>query len=99
MKKVILYILVAAIGTIAAHAGIIGDVNNDGKVNITDAVALNNFLHGNIPPVFIRPAADVNGSGTISITDAVGIINIIHSAGNSSNANSTGMTDETYTPQ
>ena len=54
-----------------------GDVNNDGKVTITDAVGVVNYILGNPAKDFNEDAADVNGDGNITITDAVGIVNII----------------------
>ncbi|MBQ6062125.1 MAG: Ig-like domain-containing protein [Prevotella sp.] len=54
-----------------------GDVNGDGRVTVTDAVCIVNYIHERYPSVFIDKAADVNGDGSITITDAVGIINMI----------------------
>ncbi len=56
---------------------VLGDANGDGKVTITDAVAVVNYILGSTQGVFIKRAADVDGNGDISITDAVGIVNII----------------------
>ena len=56
---------------------VLGDANGDGKVTITDAVAVVNSILGSTQGVFIKRAADVDGNGDISITDAVGIVNII----------------------
>lgn len=52
----------------------LGDVNGDGDVDITDAVAIVNFIFGNTPDGFNEAAADVNGDGVVTITDAVAII-------------------------
>ena len=54
-----------------------GDANGDGKVTITDAVAVVNYILGNASTGFSAAAADVNHDGKITITDAVGIVNII----------------------
>ena len=56
---------------------LIGDVNNDGKVTITDAVGIVNYILGNPSGNFNETAADVNHDGKITITDAVGVVNII----------------------
>ena len=56
---------------------VLGDANGDGKVTITDAVAVVNSILGSTQGTFIKRAADVDGNGDISITDAVGIVNII----------------------
>ena len=54
-----------------------GDANNDGKVTITDAVYVVNYVLQQPAADFHVKAADVNGDGNISITDAVMIVNII----------------------
>ncbi len=56
---------------------VLGDANGDGKVTITDAVAVVNYILGSTQGTFNVTAADVSGDGTITITDAVGIVNII----------------------
>ena len=58
-----------------------GDANGDGKVTITDAVAIVNKILGNESANFVFEAADVNGDGVITITDAVGVVNIILNGG------------------
>ena len=55
----------------------LGDANGDGKISITDAVAVVNKLLGRPSSNFREEAADVNGDGKISITDAVAIVNIV----------------------
>ena len=55
----------------------LGDVNNDGIVNVTDAIGIVNYVLKNTPVTFIEGAADVNGDGIINVTDAIGIINKI----------------------
>ena len=61
-----------------------GDANGDGKVTITDAVAIVNYILGNKSDNFNFDAADVSGDGKITITDAVGVVNIILNSGGSS---------------
>ncbi|MBR5170058.1 MAG: endonuclease [Muribaculaceae bacterium] len=54
---------------------IIGDVNMDGEVNISDAITLINYiLNGEAEP-FDELAADVNQDYEVSITDAITLIN------------------------
>jgi len=62
--------------TVDVQTKLTGDVNEDGAVDITDAVAvINVYLTGETSAV--NPAlADINGDGSIDITDAVAIINI-----------------------
>lgn len=67
----------------ALPAYIIGDANGDGKVTITDAVAIVNYILGNPSPGFVIEAANINGdfdekgNPNITISDAVGVVNII----------------------
>ncbi|MBQ9665949.1 MAG: dockerin type I repeat-containing protein [Bacteroidaceae bacterium] len=58
-----------------------GDVNGDGKVTITDAVAVVNYILGHASAGFVSAAADVNGDGKTTITDAVAIVNMILNQG------------------
>lgn len=54
-----------------------GDVNGDGNISITDAVAIVNYVLGNPPAGFIAAVADVNGDSKIDISDAVAVVNIV----------------------
>lgn len=54
-----------------------GDVNNDGNVDIADAVCIVNHVVGIATPSFVAQAADANGDGSVDISDAVRIINLI----------------------
>ncbi len=55
----------------------LGDGNGDGKITITDAVGIVNYILGNPSKEFTEKAGDVNGDGKVSITDAVSVVNII----------------------
>ena len=66
--------------TLKDDSFILGDVNGDGSVTITDAVAIVNDIFGNRGERFIEAAADVNGDKKITISDAVGVVKIIQSA-------------------
>lgn len=55
---------------------LLGDVNGDGVVNSTDAVAVINWYLGNKTQNFEEKAADINVDNEINSTDAIGIINI-----------------------
>ncbi|MCH5169254.1 MAG: dockerin type I repeat-containing protein [Prevotellaceae bacterium] len=59
-----------------AAPGIKGDVNDDGNVDIADAVEVLNVMAGQQT----NPKADVNDDGTVDIADLVEILNIM--AGN-----------------
>ncbi|MBN1700152.1 MAG: dockerin type I repeat-containing protein [Spirochaetales bacterium] len=67
---------------ITSHTQTLGDVNNDGTVNIVDALAVAQYSVQMNPSPFYTQAADVDASGSITIVDAllvaqyyVGIIN------------------------
>ena len=52
-----------------------GDVNGDGKVNVSDVTALVNMILGVIPKDEER--ADVNGDGKVNVSDVTALINLI----------------------
>ena len=54
---------------------IMGDVNNDGEVDIADAVCIVNHVVGKAMLMFNAYTADVNHDGDIDIADAVMIVN------------------------
>lgn len=58
-----------------------GDVNNDGKINITDIIATASYILGNNPTRFVFEAADMNHSNSINVTDIIGIASIILNGG------------------
>lgn len=57
--------------------GLLGDVNGDKKVNITDVVLLVNYILGIEDPTFIIGNADINSDHAINITDVTKLVNII----------------------
>ncbi|MBQ3961227.1 MAG: dockerin type I repeat-containing protein [Muribaculaceae bacterium] len=57
------------------YAALTGDVNNDGRVNVSDVTKLINMILGIIPTDMSR--ADVNGDGRVNVSDIAAIINII----------------------
>ena len=56
---------------------LVGDVNNDGTVDISDYIGVANHILGNTPEGFNEKAADVNNDGEIDISDYIGVANII----------------------
>ena len=56
---------------------IMGDVNDDGEVDVADAVTIVNRIIGKPTPAFIEEAADVNYDIDIDVADAVTIVNFI----------------------
>lgn len=63
--------------TLTVNDALLGDVNGDTKISITDAVGIVNYILGNVSASFLPEAADVNCDGNITITDAVAVVNII----------------------
>ena len=61
----------------ATFTYILGDVNNDGLVNIADAIGLVNHILGKPTFEVNEMAADANEDGEINITDAIAIVNLI----------------------
>lgn len=49
----------------------LGDVNNDGNINIIDALMISQYYVGDIPDNFDETKADVDSSGSINIIDAL----------------------------
>ena len=56
---------------------IAGDANGDGSVNVTDYLAIANYILGSNTANFDVAAADVNGDNDINVSDYVGVANII----------------------
>ena len=52
-----------------------GDVNNDGEINLTDALMIVNYILDRIDPRFIYVNADMDGDHEVLINDALIIIN------------------------
>ena len=53
------------------------DVNTDGKIDISDAFFINNFILGKPNPQFESEAADVDGDGAVTIIDVTRIIYLV----------------------
>ena len=53
---------------------LLGDVNDDGYVTVSDPVCLVSWLLERNPPIFIEEVADFNQDGVITTSDAVAII-------------------------
>lgn len=56
---------------------VLGDANNDGRVNVSDFTAIASCILGTPPATFVEKAADVNADGTINVADLTGVANII----------------------
>ena len=55
--------------------GLTGDVNGDGRVNVSDVTTLINMILG--LTTMNESAADVNGDGRVNVSDVTALINII----------------------
>lgn len=66
-----------AIRPVENRSTILGDLNHDGFVNITDVVLLVNYILGTDEGVVIESEADINGDTIVNITDVVALTNII----------------------
>ena len=63
--------------TLTVTEAVMGDVNGDGRVSVTDVISMNSYILEEEPARFIRKVADLNGDGKVSITDMVQVIDII----------------------
>ncbi|MBQ2169415.1 MAG: dockerin type I repeat-containing protein, partial [Prevotella sp.] len=57
--------------------GLLGDVNGDELVNISDVVLLVEYILNVDNPSFIKDNADINRDNTINISDVTQLVNII----------------------
>lgn len=60
-----------------AVAGLAGDSNCDGNVNLLDVITTVNYVLGQNPQPFCMNNADVTGDGQINVLDIIGTVNII----------------------
>ena len=70
---------------------ILGDINSDGAVDVSDYTGVANHIHGDTPQGFVANAGDVDESGTIDVSDYTGIANIIHTGNIYGNSGSRAM--------
>ncbi len=63
--------------TLTITEALLGDVNGDTRISVTDVISIVGYLMENEPSKFIRKVADINHDGSISITDAVLVIDMI----------------------
>ncbi len=79
MKKLFCVLLTLGIlltSTITAFAATKGDVNSDGKLNSSDALAILQYSVGSNPKNFNKNVADMNDDGTINSADALMVLQI-----------------------
>ncbi len=65
--------------TLTIKPGLMGDVNADDVVNITDFTSTATYIltNGSSPKTFLRANADMNGDGSVNVTDMTGIATVI----------------------
>ena len=63
--------------TIVVSSYMVGDANNDGKVNVGDLTAIAHHILGNTPNKFNERAADANCDGNINVTDLTATAHLI----------------------
>ncbi len=57
---------------------VLGDINGDEQVDVSDYIGIANRIHGEAQDGFIEKMADVDENGVIDISDYIGVANIIH---------------------
>ncbi len=62
------------LSTLTVTEATLGDVNNDGRINVTDVIAIIAHILEDTPSWFVEAAADLNGDGLVNVTDAVAAI-------------------------
>ena len=65
------------IGVFDVEDFLLGDVNNDGDIDVADVVCIVNNSIGKPNDIFVEKAADVDYDGEIDIADAVKLVNFI----------------------
>ena len=64
---------------------LLGDVNDDGIININDVISLVNYIVGETLSQFAKKNADLDGDGQCSVTDVILLVNILTSSSSPSN--------------
>ena len=59
------------------HSGLLGDVNDDGKVDISDVLMTVDYVLGRVQDTFVIKAADWDKNRNIDISDVLGIVDLI----------------------
>jgi hypothetical protein len=82
MKKVLYILLIVGIiltSTFTALTGFtatMGDVNDDGRINSSDALGILQYSVGSNPKEFITDVADITGDGRINSSDALFVLQV-----------------------
>lgn len=77
-KKLLLFFMTICLSTTAGAADYKqGDVNHDGKIDITDVVMLVDYILEKSPEGFYEAQADKNKDGKVDISDVIKMVNVI----------------------
>lgn len=77
-RRLLFVFLCGLLASILATAqNIVGDVNDDGNVNLTDVIMTISYISGNQLDGFSEANADINGDGKINLTDVTCLVNRI----------------------
>ena len=63
--------------TLSVVQCVVGDINDDKKVDVSDYIGIANHILGNTPEGFVEMAADVNNDADVDVSDYIGVANII----------------------
>ena len=75
MKKILPILIILSANL---YSQCLGDVNEDGIVNVVDIVQLVGFILGTSNPSDTQIASgDLNGDGVLNVLDVVALVNII----------------------
>lgn len=76
---------------------LLGDVNDDGIVNINDVMTLVNYIVGEVPSKFAKKNADLDSDGQYSVTDVILLVNLLTSSPTPSDPSDDTPTDDNPT--
>ena len=76
---------------------LLGDVNDDGIININDVMTLVNYIVGQSPSQFARKNADLDGDGQYGVTDVILLVNILTTSPGSSDSTNPSEGDDNPT--
>ena len=76
MKKLLL-LSVSMLFAGMVWAGLVGDANNDGNVDVADITTIAAYILGKAPEKFNFTNADVDADGAITVADITGTAGII----------------------
>ena len=91
MKKILILLITLTFNLVYSHSNLysynpiqlsarltLGDVNDDGSIDILDVVLMVNFILGSDTPDALEfAAADLNSDGILNILDVVTLTNLI----------------------